>query len=379
MPASGTVFELYRRASSRRFQPSEEADLIEALRTSDAATSCHPVESPRELQLDSDGKTIQGGYRFVVGSFAQVSRRLAQGLSRFMADISGVRRHREERFADGLWARRLWNDLVDMRFGLLARFRLVRNDVDRTIDGLLGMRQTYVENVDFYGNAVEVLRQAVPGLVFHAGSLLGRRMIVWLRDTTPLFRAEFGADSFPIYRGFYFGNGEVAGTAARVTNALFCRYGVCLLPYRRFGRKMRHTGKDVVPRFASHLLHSAQVILDAESLANHFRRAFGETLGYRADFTDRQKQKQARKLIHTLAVLGVPQGLAGETVADALEVGYDLPRGQLPAQRRLYHQRTAADLFASLLHLSRRLDPDRRELLEQAAFGVLTNSLQGDT
>ncbi len=202
---------------------------------------------------------------------------LAKGLSRLLPDLAKGQGDRA-RFADGGLARRLWNDTVELRLGALSCYRVILNDRDKTIDGLNGDKSPFIDNTAFLEQARAALSTA--DVVFHAAIVAGRRMAVWLRSPTPLLHFTFDGRLTPIYRGFYFGNGEAAGTAARITNSLFTPWGVCLLPYRGYGKKMRRLGHKFLSRFAGCAMAAASHTLSPEELTEQFTRMATKSVGF---------------------------------------------------------------------------------------------------
>ncbi len=376
LEARGLKRAIYVKPRVQQFNARQHGDLAGTLRTMDRNTSVRPVADIDELQLSDDGRTIRDGFSFTFAAFNQAAQILAPGLSKLLPDLSGTVALPDEReqLVDAMQAIHLWNALVDLRFPLFQRHRAIRNDDARTIEGFVGFKHQYLENLALYQEASETLANYQPDVSMYAGLLVGRRFSVWFRSNQPMFSKSVDDKQWPFYHGYYFTNGEATGTSVRGTQAIFTPKGVALGPYRGFGRRVTHTGKDFVQRLGQMLAEVCQHEIPVEALESGAAEMIDRPLGFNCDSNKESRKERSKKLIHSLSLLGVTKNLAGEIVQKGLTEGRNHGLNLPPVQRisHLYATRTLLDLFVPLLWVARKVDLARREKLEQAAYEMLT-------
>lgn len=373
----GVPIAVYTQAKVQRFSARKAGELETSLKTMDAVTTLDNVDDPEELQLKDNGETKTGEFRYTRAAFNQVAQLIAPGLSKLMPDISGTVTLPDdrERLVDGAAAVNFWNDLVAARFPLFTGQRLIRNTQERTIEGIVGHKHQYLGNWDLYREVIQTLASYPEhrDVNMYAASLVGRRFSVWFRNDTPMFTKTVDGEPWPFYHGYYFTNGEATGTSVRGTLAVFTRKGTCLGSYKRFGRRVTHTGKDFQSRMAQMVTGLVESEVPVDELAEGGEVLLTRSLGYDATWDDSQRKEQTKKLVHSLSLLGVPKNLAVEIVEAGLTTGRQQGE-QHPITHdvgRLYATRTLLDLFVPLLWLARKLDLSRREKVEQAAYELL--------
>lgn len=380
----GTRCQLYSRTRVQRFDCNGAATSIEALRDHlrnlDEVTSLRTVNDPSEIQLNQDGQTKRDQYRFTIAAFRQAAQIMGPGLSKFMPDLAGMIGSLDEtrsQLVDGPLAIRLWNSLVDLRFTLFERYRIIRNDRDRTIEGFVSHKHQYLENVWLYSEAVEVLAGQDQSVAPYAASLNGRRFSIWFRQRTPTFTIDVEGQPWPFYGGCYFTNGEATGTSVRGTIAVFTPRGVCLGAYRKFGRRVTHVGRDFMQRIGEMFAAVVHSEIPWQKLHDGANKMSSQSLGYVLNWTDDQRKERSKKIINALGLLGVQRNLAVEAVDLALTIGryHGMDAMDWAQASQLYAGRTVLDLFVPLLAIARKLDSSRREKVEQAAFDVMMGRL----
>jgi len=347
--------------------------LIDTLRDLDLATTVHPVHTEREFQLDDDGK-VGGRYRFTSSAFAQTAQIIAPGLSKLLPEISGSLPLPDERqdLVDGRLAIDLWNKLVDLRFPLFRYHRMIRNEEENTIEGLVGQKHQYLENMTLYNDAVGTLQSYRPDVEMYAAQLLGRRFAVWFRNRAPMFNPSVGGERWPMSYGYYFTNGEATGTSVRGTLSIFTPKGICLGPYKRFGGRVTHTGKDFLSRLGKMFTTVADNDIPEADILSGVKKLDTTSLGFTTGMRNSVRKAAVSKLIHSVSHVGIPHNLAKEIVEEGLAIGNDSGlRSPLQHPGRLLASRTLLDLFVPTLRLARGVDLSRREKIEQAAFDML--------
>lgn len=380
---SGFNRQFYVRTKVIRFGAGASALPLESLQDYlqrlDHDTSLRPISSASELQLDDHCKTKVGGFRLTLPAYRQAAQILAPGLSKFLPDIAGMTRSDDNRdqLIDGIMAIQLWNRLMDLRFGLFERYRVIRNENERTIEGFVSYKHQYMENIWLYNESVESLRQGNRQINMHAASLAGRRLALWFKDTTPAFSITSDNRTWPFYCGCYFTNGEATGMSVRGTSAILTPWGVCLAPYKRFGRRVTHIGRDFVERVGEMFASVVYAEIPVDKLRSGAAELLTKSLGFQIDWTAEQRKERAKKITHSLGLLGIQKNLAVEVTDLALATGryQGVNTTEWSQSHQLYAGRTVLDLFVPLLWTARRLDQIRREKMEQAAFEVLMGRL----
>lgn len=356
------------------------ASLEEYLRKTDSDTSLRYIRDIGEIQLTIDGKTVSDGYRFTVQAFRQAAQIMGPGISKFLPDLAGMTGSIEEvrsLLVDGHSAIRFWNELADLRFPLFERYRIIRNEQERTIEGFVSHKHQYLENLWLYREAVETLTRQVQNVSVYAASLAGRRFSLWFRRNDPVFSINVDGQFWPCYGGYYFTNGEATGTSVRGTIAVFTPKGVCLGAYRKFGKRITHVGRDFMERIGGMFESVVHNDVPWDKLEAGANAMLTKSLGYKADWRDDQRKERSKKISHSLGILGVQRNLAAEVTSLALSVGryHGLDAVEWSQASQLYTGRTVLDLFVPLLGLARRIDAARREKLEQVAFDILMGRL----
>lgn len=369
------IRRFYTQPAVQKFNREQEARLVATLRSLDNATSLTPANGPGDLQLSDDCTTRQGGFRYTAHGFKQVAGLLGPGVSRLIPDLSGTRpRDIPEDFLDGQLAIRMFNALVDRRFALFTAYRLIRNTTDRTVEGLVSGTHQYLDNVSFYNCVSESLQQAQPTVQFYAATMIGRRLFMWWRDREPFNQLRLGGRSWPCYRGYYCCNGESAGVSARTTAAIFTPVGVCLAPYRQFGGRVNHRGRNFTVRLSQEFGRAFSSELPLEEWREKIPTALGASLGFLPDKDTKARKQRLSWLATHLRRLSVDYTIAQEVLSAALLHGRNVSNPDAAPgmpQEQLFASRKALDLLVCLLHTARRLDMSRREKLEQAAFHLL--------
>lgn len=367
---------LYTKPPYHAFRAQQMAQLEKLLTESERSTTLHPLADTQDLQLSEDGRTRRGNYRYTSHAFQQLTQLLCPGLSKMLPDLSGTIRRGElpsHLYFKGV-AQRIFNQVVDLRFPMLAQYRVIRDEHSRLIEGFVGVKHRPLENIDSFRQMRDAIESTAPNAKFHAAVLSGRRLTLWFRNERADFQVTVGTKVTPMHAGYYFSNGEATGSSVRGAFALYTPYGVCLRPFKK-NERVTHIGRD----FSRRLNKMFRLVLsDATPLAELqaiCQATLPISLGY-ADLDAKAAKERDHKLVRSLGELGIPQRIAVGALTDALQAGAEATQLQ-PYQLSIgLASRTIFDLFASLLRLARRLPVNRREKVEQAAYLTLTGKLQ---
>jgi len=327
------------------------------------------------LQLDLQGKTIDGGYRMTAAAFSQIAQVLAPGLSKMMPDICGTITlpPEKELLTDGTVAIEFWNWLVELRFPLVSKYLLLKNRDSKTIEGLIGKTHQYLGNFELFGITTQELADVRPDVDVYAAMLVGRKFTVWFRSRDPLTSTTVAGNAFNVYDGYYFTNGEATGTSVRGTVAAFTPVGVCLGSYRKHGGRVTHAGKNFHLRLAAMVSEVAERSVSRDDITEGLLRLQGESMGFDACNSDESRREHRKRLIRAVTLLGVGRTLARDVVDRACALGrHSAAEFQTHDLAARYASRKLYDLFVPLMWVARQVDSSRREKLEQAAYALLT-------
>jgi hypothetical protein len=325
--------------------------------------------------LGPDGTTQAGNFQYDVTSFRQVTQVLAPGLSTLLPDLAGAVRRQglTDTHVDVTQARRIFNDLIVLRFSLLRNFRLLRNERLGTIDGLVSHTHRRLENAELLDIVEEVIGEAPRRTVFHGGAVVGRRCVLWYRAATPMFVFPVDGRPHSFYCGYYFHNGEATGHSVRCSLTVFTRYGTCLAPFTKTNR-IKHSGRDFHLRLGKMLASTVVQEIPYAVLQEGVQNLMATPLGFETGPNHDQKAV-AKRIVRNLRNLGMPMNWAQSCLDETLLVGRTQQRPDRPVPRldELYASRTFFDLFASCVRMARQLPTSRRETVEHVAYRLLTD------
>ena len=337
-------------------------------------TTLFPVDSPAEFQLNLDGTTKQG-WRLTHTAFAQVAKMIGPGVSKCITDLSGINPLPEARegLFDGGLAIEMWNRLVDLRYPVLGSKRVIRNEKTQLIEGLIGHKHQFLDNLTLYEQSIDSVANFQPDQELYAARLVGRRLALWFRDKNPMFSAPYGEDDWPYRRGCFFLNGEATGTSVRGTLALFTRAGVCLSP--KHSVKLPHSGRDFQTRLGSMFASVSSCEVDVEKLEQQAQTLEAKSLGFTTEMGEQERKKHRKLLIALLSQLDVEKSTAESVIDLAIASGRDAATGFVAPPRApsaVAASRRLVDVFVPLLVTANKMELARREKLQTAAYQVLT-------
>lgn len=370
--------ELYDRPAVVGFNKNSFQDLQRHLRAVDRNSTISPIADPEELMLGRDGRTKRGGYRYTASSFRKVTQYLAAGLSTLLSDLGGETRRTgvTDSMLDGHQARVIFNNMIQLRFELLAPYRLLRNEQDKTIDGVVGQKHRSLENItmlEFADSAVSSRED----IAFYQAGLLNRRLVLWYRARQPMFVKEINERAWRFFHGYYFRNSESTGTSVCGGLTIFTRRGACLSPFTKDTR-VTHIGRD----FTHRLNKMFQNVLGAETSPEKYSKCVDQLLETPlryAELTDNeQRETYHRRFCKGLENLGMPQKWASEIFDKTMRIGSkELDDLQHYFQPQLaYGDKTQFDIICPIMSMAKGLPLNKREAVEQVAFKVLNGQFE---
>jgi len=380
MEARRAPVTLHVRPSRHYFRRGQADELAALLETMESETTITPLMSPTELLLDNNGYT-RDGYRLTTLSFKEVCHFICPGSKVMLNDLAGMtgKRGQDDPLSDGTMAVNFFNEVLDLRFPLLEGYRVIRNERQKLIEGIVGSKQRILDNLTLFNQTQETIRTVSEESEFWSAAILGRKMLLWYRKPDPLFSRTIARDNvLRFFPGYYFCNGEARGTSVRGTTAIYTRHGVCLGPYDEYGGRLAHIGRD----FNRRLDKMFGAILSKELPVNELEAGcdsmFQQPLGY-AGLDKEGRQERKSQLTRALAELKVPSRIGEELVDDAAFLGHTTEQEHTPRYdtERLFQSRTVFDLFCRLIGTARKINTRRREILERAGYQMLLGKFAG--
>jgi hypothetical protein len=358
-----------------------KGELGRNLRDTDAATSHDSLEDADDVCLDTHGATLNNGCRFTESAFKQIASHVCPGLSTFISDYSGtVASEHNQRGVqvDGVKAVTTWNELIRRRFHRFQAYRLVRNNSEKLIEGIISRKYSYLDNYALFNEACAALEANQRGVDFYGGLVIGRRVILWFRAETPMFTIEVDGKTWPFYHGYYFTNGEATGNAVQGTIAVFTPAGICLGGFKEYGGKLKHSGKNFHLRLGQMFTKVSQVEFPIESLQTGATALGKQSLGFEPLWEKAEQEERIKEIVTRLQMVGVAQRDGRDILQAALSHGRKGEgAGELVMETsRKYAGRKLIDLFVTMLTVARKIDLKKREKLEQAAFQLLMGTTQ---
>lgn len=325
-----------------------------------------------------DGTTKRGGYRYTSISFKQVAQLLAPGLSTILPDLSGdiKRKNVDEAMTDVHRAREIFNTFVTLRIPLLRTYRLLRNEDEKTIDGIIGQKHRSLENLTMLSATSDAISAvASRDMEFHAGLVTGRKLVLWYRSNTPMFTMDIDDTQWPFHYGYYFCNAESTGTSVRGSLTVYTKHGTCMAPFTK-GSRVTHIGRDFSQRLSKMFQHILGADVPVKQFSDGLAKLLDTPLNY-VNLDERGRRAFERKIVRALQEVGLPQGWAKECFNNTLSTGRVRPQDLKPSRnfKRLYESRTYFDVLCPIIRMAAQLPGSRREAVEQAAYKVLIGKL----
>ncbi len=378
--AVADIVKLYVSPTMQTFPRDKLQSLMTYLQDSEKSTSIVDISSPADLQFNKTGRTKSGGLRMTHLMFQQCAQKLGPGTGRFISSMAGpVQAAESTQTTDTEFAIAVWNKTVALRLSPLQKYRMIKNQRTRQLEGLVGNRQHYLNNYEILERAITACSDAHgDSCSFYGAKLVGRSMTLWFRHNTPMMTLTVDGITSAFYGGYYFTVQEASGTAMRGTMAVLCPQGVCLAPYKQFGgRAARNQNGE---KFDDRLSRLFSKVFDGrferDVLLAGVQALPDTSLGFTPDMLKDKRERHAEYVLKMLRSFGVQKDLAVVILSDALHMGHDIPESPSSQQLSLlFSRRSMLDLFVHLLRKAKVSRSSVREKLELLAYRVIAKRL----
>lgn len=353
------------------FNETEDKALQEFLADVDRHTMILPINSPADLILDSECRTVRG-YRYTTIALNQLCRALASGLAYLLPDVAGMYRkpNSDPRDYSLETSTEFLAKLIRLRFNRhLQTLQLVCNTQTKLIDGIVGVRYRYLSNNDFNQRAALTVRERRSSS-FVEGGLYGRHLYLRYKWPDTTFEVQEG-DTYAM--GIHFANSEIGGSAVRAAISLIRSNGECALGQfsGNSGGRVIHSGADFEKRLSG-LLGNIFIKMKRKEV---YKELFDKLQGHNLQLSSLGDQRRLHRLSVSLGRKKLTQAFTRRVISSALakgSSGEDRLADELPEDVALIiKQRTVYDLFTALMREARTLPLGHREQAEHVAYSLV--------
>ena len=352
------------------------------LREVDEGTVIYPPSSADDLMLKVNGATMAHGNRYTVPAFNSVAQAIAPGLSLLVPNIAGInRRPRSSRESfSRKEAIRIFNAVVDLRFeDDLSLCQLVVNERDGHIEGLLGPKTHYLENLTLFQMIQDMLGDTAD-TEFCEGLVAGRHLMLRYTHTEALTTIE-GEEPDAFYYGYHFANSESGDASVRAAPLVYRALdGTGSLIHLKESGRQFHTGKDFSAKLA-HLISSVLLTdTDNARLCASLLSMSEQTLDLDPETPGALKQQMGsleQSLRHDTKA--VTNAMARNIVKHAVYVGSygaepDTDVEYLTHRNSVIRGRTQFDVYNAITREAQRLAIPVREGVERTAHDYMVRT-----
>jgi hypothetical protein len=367
-----------------RFKLDDEKNGFEALQArlqAMNATSPVAIKRPSHVLLNAEG-LVQKQFRFTTTGLSQLCQALAPGLSQCVSDVAGLKKEGGEDAYDQVKAIAMLNAMINLRFRTRLRDHgLVIDRRSRRVEGLVGPRYEFFSNLELFERCEEFVKTLDPPAQFHEAIVAGRRLMLRYLSPQRLFSVSTPhGRREPYYSGWHFSNSEI-GDCSVHAGVTIIRKWTGDSSFFECGKIVHVKGGRFGPKFnrlLEDLQRKARKELEENDYEAHVTNLMGQSLGLGGSSVSHAKQleklvgrlsramskRTARQVIHRAISQGSYQ-------ADHLNIHgapYDMLDESLA---RAVAGRTAYDLYNSLTHVARTLQPEQQEAVEKLAYRIL--------
>lgn len=336
-----------------------------------ANTELVPIVDENQLIMSADGRLRDSGYRFNAIGFSAVTNTLAAGLCVLFNELSGenMRNIALDNPIDIATAVGVYNATLRIRFEALRERSLLVDHSGKAIEGFLGLDHKMLDNSLFLNIVCNELFDKQPEAEFSRAELIGRELRLYFIDPTTR-RNDIYDQNHTFAGGWYFANREDTGKAVKAATCLYTRFGVAVEPPTANNR-IKHIGPDLAGRTAALAAQAAYQKVDMSLVAKHVRQLAATPLNFSANGNELKAAMD--EWVNKLCRHKIFREDAKRIVKNAALVGADLaPRDALEAYtKEVLTQRTAYDLFCSILRYAKNQHQRARDVLQTTAMRLV--------
>lgn len=358
----------------------DQGQLIEALRHQEKTTHLFRISKQSDALLDEQGR-LQGKYTLTEHALNQLCSRLSMNLNLVIFHLSGIHKVNDpdldarHSYSVEMCARWL-NDLVKLRFDMLARYSWVLDRETKTVEGLVGRSHAFVSNMSLLDDTRTVLERNGFKLALQDAILHGRHMTLCWRDTKRFVDIPSPSGQPDRFNaGFHFVNSEVGGSPMTASAAVIRRMNNtrAISPFTDCGRLPYLSGAKFQDRFNTLL---EKVIVKSKedfNLKEQLARIRESRIGIGGDEQQHQKaMDRMRSKFRARCQAAYVNSVLSRTAWRGAYKETKIKHG--PQCFKHMAGRTAFDLYSSLTYAARSLHPAAREPGEQLAYEILAGT-----
>jgi hypothetical protein len=337
------------------------------------------VETPRQLLLNSEGKT-DDGYYLTWAALRQVAQLLSVGLFQVLIDLCG-RRHAgmgDKSLYSDVDAIAVYNTFLNRRYKQRVEGRrMIRDISNRSIQAVVGRAYKRLSNLMFLQHVNNCLPQCPGRLVPHTISMVNRRLVLRFRCSKPLTSTGHPLVD-DLYAGLSFANSEVGDASVRVS------IGIAIGKNGWASGEMKrvaHAGAFFDRRLAAMFARTPEWFTDQQPVPSQFQEQFhriARNLGFEGEGgPGSDDDERFGRLVDRLQVKPYSKSGARRVARRALFAGGgdNFDSDSIRQSRMLtWPKRTGLDLLAALVAESNLLPEGlpAREAAERLTYSFLT-------
>jgi hypothetical protein len=360
------------------FSAAQLDDCRNFLATRTSSTECVPVVDEAQLTMNADGRLAESGYRYNALGFGALATALAHGLNALFNELSGENSRLlklSARECDMAAAVGIYNMVLRVRFEALRERNLLVNHREQTVDGFLGLDHRMLDNSAFLDIVCNELQAKQPEAQFSRAEIIGRELRLYFINPKSRRNDIYTNPRHTFAAGWYFSNREDTGLAIRAATCLYTKFGVAVTPSGPKSR-VKHTGADLAGRTQLLVSRTVEQEIDMTVVANQVAALCRIPLNFSDDKTT--MDAATNSLVTYLSKFKIARDESRNIVKNAALAGADLePRGALEVYtKEALRERTAYDLFCSILRYAKNQYHIQRDVLQAAAMQMLVPDMK---
>lgn len=364
------------------FKEKDKTKFLSYLKNIEDSTAIFSLDTPEQLVLDSEFKTISGKSIFTWLSLKQCCGFLNKNFYTLLTDISGKTKSSKLNYDSYCVSKRdasiLFNIVVRRRFASsLIGKKIIKNNKSNVIESVVTDQYKRLSNYVFASKIEEVLKTKAGGYSFNQATVQGRK--VQLRyvfdEEFNLKNSGYFSKLTPLKIGILFSNSEHGNSSVKITLFLsFGELGCAAVPFNSYW-SLDHKGQNFFNKIGSllNVVDKKRKEFDEDSVDNMLMSLKDKSLGLSG--VKERDDKWLRAINKSLVGGNVASKTADKVLKRTLFSNSD---GVVSFNPSEISEKTALDVFMSMLiEGSKTLNNmAARDNIEQSSFNLLSGKVR---
>jgi hypothetical protein len=364
------------------FSSSEKDRLSDFLKNTEEHTAIFSLDSPEQLALDSEFRTISGKSLITWLALKQVCGFLNNNFYKLITDISGKTKTSKSDHDSYCVSKRdaslIFNIVVRRKFLVSLNGKtVIKNVKSNTIESVVTDKYRRLANYTFFKKIEDALRSKSSGYSFNQASLHGRKLQVrYLFDQEiPVLNCEDFSRLYPVKVGLLFANSEHGNSSVKITLFLsFGGLGCCSVPFNS-SWSIDHKGQNFFTRIDSllNVVDNKRKEFDQASVERMLVALRDKNLGLSG--IKEKDEKWLTALNKNLVDDHVGSQVANKVIRRTL---FSADSDKIYSARESMPSKTALDVFVSMLVEGSKFLKNMavRDNIEQSSFRLLSGKVR---